>query len=179
MIVFLALFSISFADNTKYHAEKNELIIGPCLHNNSIEINYVEVNNYLIGKTCDWVFWDELGNDLQEQLLVITSAARPHGSESSLHYRGDAIDFYKDYAGLVGICAVLTEYKRQYLSLKEFLVITKSTNKHGLGLYPYRLILHFDNRGFKARWGFDKDGNQISIELAETLLDERIEKECS
>ena len=124
-----------------------------------------------MGKLCDWAL-SEGGR------LVFTSIWRPHGRRSSKHYSGNAGDFYREYTGLVGTCEVLRDYKHQVTSLQEWLRLGGSENKHGMGIYPHKLIIHLDVRAARGRWAFDIDDNEITFEEGMEELEVLIDNTC-
>lgn len=92
--------------------------------------------------------------------IVIHNAVEYSGhSENSQHYKGNAADWHFDTE---------VPLSDQVVVVQDILHRFQLTNFVGMGIYPFWNSpgFHTDARGCKARWGFDKEGNQISFEEA-------------
>lgn len=140
--------------------ESYELILEQCLEHTEIEIPLDGSGNILVlGVVCFWAH--ATGYEIK-----ITSYIRPH--ETTSQHKYGAADFHPLYEG--NRLEVLMTYHHVIESFTAWLEVIGITAKVGMGNYPYKLIIHIDLRGYKARWAFDENDNQIPYEEGLEIL---------
>ena len=113
--------------------------------------------------------------------LILTDREYIHHSDyrplRSEHHFGNALDFRAHtYVGMTKR-QKLIQYKKDLVSLQEFLEILGLTNKVGLGIYPQsnNPFFHLDLRSHKARWA-EINSQYVSWNIGISWLKKSIEE---
>ena len=149
-------------------AEATRYALMDCIHEDSIKINWEDSNMGSLVVVCNFAF-------SEGRQVVITSNHRP--KSRGQHKYGNAWDFYLDYTGLIGKCAVWDRYQQDVNNFLHWVNSGQFEPKSGVGIYT-NLAHHFDFRDRNSRWGFDWDKNEISYNATRILVEDHVDYLC-
>ena len=165
-ILLMVLLSTTLMGEGLLPHEGNKLVVEDWITLDA-NVDFKNCNNMIIGDLAAFAAWKARRTG-EFRRVRITSCYRHRGNKNSDHYNGNACDWHLEYTDE----NVNAQYEDDFYSYLEFQTIIGRKKKISLGCYPFKRIIHTGHRGRPARWCWDEDDNQITMEEGLTIMDE-------